>query len=185
MFTGIIEATAPILALSGSALRVRRPELFTDIRLGSSIAVNGCCLTVSSLQADAMGFDLTQETLSKTTFFLKKEGDFVNLERAMPAGGRLEGHTVQGHVEGTGEALEVSEAKLTVRIQKEFKKFVVQKGSIAIDGVSLTIADIQDDILTFAIIPFTWHHTVMRHYRTGEKVNVETDVLGRYAASSS
>lgn len=185
MFTGIVEATAPILALSGSTLRVVRPPIFDDIRLGSSIAVNGCCLTVSVLDDGAMGFDLTAETLAKTTFSVKREGESVNLERAMPAGGRLEGHVVQGHVEGTGEVLEVSEGKLRVRIQKEFEKFVVPKGSIAIDGVSLTIADIHGDVLTFAIIPFTWNHTVMHAYTPGTAVNVETDVLGRYAKTAS
>lgn len=185
MFTGIIEATAPILALSGSALRVRRPEAWNDVRLGSSIAVNGCCLTVSSLEADAMGFDLTPETLAKTTFSRKKEGDPVNLERAMSSGGRLDGHVVQGHSEGRGEVVEAAEGILRVRIQKEFEKFVVKKGSIAIDGVSLTVADIQGDVLSFAIIPFTWNHTVMRHYSPGEEVNVETDVLGRYAKGAS
>lgn len=179
MFTGIIEATAAILDVSSSGLTVALPAEFSDVKLGSSIAVNGCCLTISVLNDDAMGFDLSAETLVKTAFGTKKVGDMVNLERAMPAGGRLDGHVVQGHIEGRGEVVSASEAELKVRIQKEFKENVVPKGSIAIDGVSLTVASIDDDVLAFAIVPFTWNHTIMRFYETGTPVNVETDVLTR------
>lgn len=185
MFTGIVEAQAPILAISGQKLRIQRPSQFTDVHLGSSVAVNGCCLTVAELSAEEMGFDLTPETLSKTTFSAKKNGEMLNLERAMVAGSRFDGHVVQGHVEGTGVVVQAQENKLQVRIPKEFKNFVVQKGSIAIDGVSLTIADIVDDVLTFAIIPFTWSHTIMQHYTPGEEVNIETDVMGRYGKQPS
>lgn len=181
MFTGIIEATAPILDVSLLSLTVVMPKEFSDVKLGSSIAVNGCCLTISGLHDGAMSFDLTSETMEKTAFGEKKAGDLVNLERAMKADARLDGHVVQGHVEGCGEVVSAGNGELNVRIQKEFKENVVPKGSIAIDGVSLTIASIDDNLLTFAIVPFTWNHTIMASYSPGTKVHVETDILTRRA----
>lgn len=179
MFTGIVEATAPLLALADSHLTVGRPPQFDDVKLGSSIAVNGCCLTIVELDERSMGFDLTQETLAKTAFAALAPGSALNLERALKADARLDGHIVQGHCEGVGEVVAVAPEQLQVRIQKQFMKNVVPKGSIAIDGVSLTIAELQGDVLSFAIIPFTWEHTILRNYVPGSPVNIETDVLGR------
>ncbi len=181
MFTGIVEATAPILQLTAAVLIVQKPTQFDDLKIGSSVAINGCCLTVVAMDDASLRFDLTDETLQKATFPHLQAGDWVNLERAMVAGGRLDGHIVQGHVEGTGTVVEASPGILRVRIQKEFMKNVVMKGSIAIDGVSLTIASIDDDVIGFAIIPHTWEQTIMHRYQPGDEVNVETDVLTRIA----
>lgn len=179
MFTGIIEATAPILSLTGKRLTVARPPAFDDIRPGSSIAVNGCCLTVAELTPADFTADLTEETLRRTTCALLTSGDAVNLERAVRAGDRLDGHVVQGHVETTGEVLRSAGELLEIRIQKEFMKNVFKKGSIAIDGVSLTVADIAEDVVRFAIVPLTADRTIIGGYVPGRRVNVETDVLTR------
>lgn len=180
MFTGIVEATGKILKKDAKRLSVERPALFDDIGLGSSIAVNGCCLTIADLQETSFSFDLTEETLKMTTFPLLREGDVVNLERAMKADARLDGHLVSGHIEGVGEVVDTGPEILKVRIQKEISNFVSDKGSIAIDGVSLTIAEITDGtVLRFAIVPFTNEHTIIRHYQPGTPVNVETDMLAR------
>lgn len=165
-------------------MTVGRPPAFTDIRPGASVALNGCCLTVFACTADTLEFDLTEETLQKTTLGSLRPAMRVNLERAVRADSRLDGHVVQGHVETTGEVVAIAGENLEVRIQKQFLNNVFPKGSIAIDGVSLTVADIRGDVLCFAIVPFTASHTVMAGYAPGTRVNVETDILTRKAAAS-
>ncbi len=179
VFTGIIETTALIRSITPSHLVLERPSLFDDCKLGSSIAVNGCCLTVIAMDEQEFSFDFTEETWNLTAFEEKRVGQSVNLERAMIAGARVDGHMVQGHIEGTGVVVECAKGILRVRIQKEFMKNVVPKGSIAIDGVSLTVAEIDDDIIRIAVIPFTFDHTIMHDYAEGDHVNIETDILLR------
>lgn len=180
MFTGIIEATAEVVTMGGGKLTVRRPPAFRDVSIGSSICVSGACLTVTELTEAAMTFDVVPETLSKTTLGSKKEGDSVNLERALAASGRFEGHVVQGHVEGVGEVgVPPSTSHLTISLPRQLLPFVVSKGSITLDGVSLTVASVEHDLVTVAIIPHTLAQTTLGSLRKDDRVNVETDILAR------
>ena len=181
MFTGIIEATAAILDPSPTTFTIERPGSFTDITIGSSICVSGVCLTIVEFDDASMTFTVVEETLKKSTLGSFKKGDRVNLERAMKAGDRLDGHVVQGHVEGTGKVV-APPPQLTVSIPKDLQKFVIPKGSIALDGVSLTIAEIDEDRVTVALIPHTLEHTTLGALKKGDRVNVETDMLLRSPA---
>ena len=184
MFTGIIETTATLLEKTDTGLTVERPASFADLKMGSSIAVAGVCLSVIELTAESMRFDVVGETWTKTTLGDRRVGDAVNLERSLPANGRFEGHIVQGHVEGTAvvEALrqEGQWTMLSVRLPADTVPLIVPKGSIAIDGVSLTIASLDGDLCTIALIPHTLAVTTLGTLKPGIHVNIETDVLGRY-----
>ena len=194
MFTGIIEHAGTIEALEqtgdGGRLRVRAPETAARLKLGSSIAVNGCCLTVVELAADAFSADLSGETLRRTSFGEMKPGRSVNLESPLAAGAELGGHFVQGHVDGVGRVARlVSEGPLanpkswwlSVRVPGELERYVAEKGSIAIDGISLTVASWQDGIAGVAVIPFTYAHTNVKDLTPGDAVNLECDILAKYA----
>ena len=183
MFTGIIETTVPVISLHEGHLRLRRPQVFDDLVIGASIAVSGVCLTVTSFTHEEMTFDVVPETLVKTTLGSLQEGQNVNLERAMSASGRFDGHMVQGHVEGTGTVLELLQEgdAVLLRIQtgKELIKNIVQKGSVTIDGVSLTVASLQGDVCTIALVPHTLRSTTLVSLSAGDSVNIETDILVR------
>ncbi len=194
MFTGIIEATARIEALQNSAtggqLRVdlsAAPALAATLQVSDSIAVNGCCLTV--VECDALGFsaDLSGETLQRTSFCERKYGDIVNIERPLAANARLGGHFVQGHVDGVGRVTELrAEGEnwwLSVRVPDELRKYVAEKGSIAIDGISLTVARWAGGVADIAVIPFTHQHTSVQQMAAGAPVNIETDILAKYMES--
>lgn len=195
MFTGIVETTAKILKNENGLLCVERPALFDDLKIGASISVSGVCLTVIEKEKGAMYFNVVPETLRKTTLGYLKEGDMVNLERAMSANARLDGHIVQGHVEGTGrvQSMEPSvESKnpntkndqgfmLTIALSDEYIETIVPKGSITIDGVSLTVANIEHNLCTIAVIPHTAAHTTLGALKKRDRVNIETDILVRYA----
>lgn len=185
MFTGIVEAAAPVICNVNGKISIARPGIFDDIRLGSSIAVAGTCLSVVELDLKSMTFDIVGETLSRTTLGEKKKGDLLNLERAMRADSRFEGHMVQGHVEGAGIVESLVAGTLIVALPKPLLKGVVPKGSIALDGVSLTIADIQGERITVALIPLTLSETTLGRLRKGDHVNIETDVIRRYLIASS
>lgn len=184
MFTGIVEATAEILENSGTSLTVARPAMFDDVKIGASISVAGVCLTVVGLDDQSMRFDVVEETRMKTTLPLKKKGDRVNLERAVTAGGRLDGHVVQGHIEGMGEIIsdlrKADSGLLKIALPNNLIKFVVQKGSIAIDGVSLTVAAVEGNVVSIALIPHTKKITTLGQLKPGDRVNIETDVLARH-----
>lgn len=187
MFTGIIETTAKIAEKNDTGLVIERPANFDDIRTGSSVAVNGVCLTVVKFMNSAMAFDVVPETWSKTNLGDLHPGDFVNLERALPASGRFEGHVVQGHVEGTGtvrsfkrRASSEEGAMLTIEFPRELFPFILPKGSITMDGVSLTVASVEGSQCTVALIPETLRRTTLGTLETGGRVNIETDILGRY-----
>ncbi len=183
MFTGIIEATATVLSNTSGVLEVACPAVFTDLRIGSSVSVNGVCLSVKKLNKKCIQFDVVAETLAKTTLGSYKEGSLVNLERAMKADGRLDGHIVQGHVEATGELVEMkNERLLQVHVPSLLVASIIPKGSIAIDGVSLTVASIEGDCITMALIPHTIENTTLGNLKKGDRVNIETDVLMRYRA---
>lgn len=159
------------------------------ISVGDSIAVCGVCLSVTSVSSDNRNFrcDILHETLERTNLTRKKLGDIVNLERALKVGGRLGGHMVLGHVDYTGYILDIRRAGrdyvLRIEIQQPFKKYIVYKGSVAVEGVSLTVADKGEDWFDIHIIPFTWTHTNFHQLKVGELVNVETDIIGKYVES--
>ncbi len=187
MFTGIIEAIGTVHSLSGSEIMIDRPKIFDDVKLGSSIAISGVCLTVTKLDTSSLTFAMVPTTLQKTTLGQLKKGDKVNLERAMKADGRFDGHIVQGHCEGVGEILnrmnDGENQLLRIAIPKDLQPFVVRHGSITIDGVALTIADCEQASCTIALIPFTVKETTLGNLKKGDKVNIESDVIGRYVKS--
>jgi riboflavin synthase len=194
MFTGITEHVGKIDSLErradGGRLRVNlagAAEIAAQMKLGDSISVNGCCLTVVEFGAEHFSADLSGETLRRTSLGEKKPGDLVNLERPLAAGARLGGHFVQGHVDGVGRVTRlVPEGDnwwLSVRVPEELQRYVAEKGSIAIDGISLTVARWQDGAADIAIIPFTYAHTNVRAMVPGNAVNLECDILAKYVES--
>jgi riboflavin synthase len=194
MFTGITEYVGKIESLErraeGGVLRVNlsgATEIAQQMRLGDSISVNGCCLTMAAFDERAFQADLSGETLRRTSFGEKKSGDLVNLERPLAANARLGGHFVQGHVDGIGRVArlipEDNHWWLSVSVPNELRRYVAEKGSIAIDGISLTVARWQAGVADFAIIPFTREHTNVRAMAAGDPVNVECDILAKYVES--
>jgi riboflavin synthase len=194
MFTGITEHVGKIESLEhgkdGGRLRVNLSasgELAASMKLGDSISVNGCCLTVVEFDKDHFSADLSGETLRRTSFGEKKSGDLVNLERPLAANARLGGHFVQGHVDGIGRITrllpEGDNWWLSVRVPEDQRRYVAEKGSIAIDGISLTVARWQEGIADIAIIPFTYKHTNVRAMCPHDPVNIETDILAKYVES--
>ena len=188
VFTGLIETVQPLIANepapTGRRLRIHLAHLADDARPGDSIAVNGACLTITSLhQADAT-FDVMPETLRTTTLQNLKPKQRLNLERALPATGRFAGHIVQGHVDAVAPIKRIdktaSEHRLTVTLPDELAQLVVAKGSIAIDGVSLTVAQLTGRDCTVALIPTTLAETNLSDRRPGHFVNIETDLIARY-----
>ncbi len=191
MFTGIVEAVGTIetLEVAGEAARLRvnisgawnEPAPLT---ISDSIAVNGCCLTVVECDAGHFSADLSGETLRRTSLGEKKPGAPVNLERPLAAGARLGGHFVQGHVDATGRVTRLRRDGdnwwLSVRVPQDLRRYVAEKGSITIDGISLTVAAWRDGISDFAIIPFTYDHTSIRALAAGDSVNIECDILAKY-----
>lgn len=185
MFTGIIEATAKVKKIIKTGIVLERPTMFTDIKIGSSIAVSGVCLSVVAFDKTSMTFDVVPTTFSKTKLGSLKAGDSLNVERAMKADGRFEGHIVTGHCERVGEVVDFSRGILTILIPSSLKPFIVPHGSITIDGVSLTVASFTKNHVTVALIPHTLKHSTLGSLKKGDSVNIETDILGRYVLSSS
>lgn len=187
MFTGIVQETASITSISkrshGGVLRVENPWDRVP-KVGESISVDGSCLTVISANEGEISFDLSAETLEKTIFSSAAAGDAVNLEGALRLGDDVSGHFVQGHVDGIGTVVglkrEEGFATLSVRIPEEFAAYVVYKGSIAVNGVSLTIASIAGDVISVAVIPETLARTNLAALKGGDPVNIETDILGKH-----
>lgn len=189
MFTGIIEEVGVVTALepqaAGARLRVRCRQVLEDARLGGSIAVNGVCLTAVELQADSFAADVSSETLRRSNLGELRPGALVNLERPLTPSSRLGGHIVQGHVDGVGQLLSLTEVAgghwwLRVRYPLELAPYLVVKGSVAVDGISLTIAALESDAFAAAIIPHTFRSTALRARRVGDKLNLEVDILAKY-----
>ncbi len=188
MFTGIIEelGTVKSLSISGSSgqIRVKASKVLEQTKIGDSIAVNGVCLTVVSLEPDGFTADVMAETVRRTGFAGLKKGSPVNLERAMAADGRFGGHIVAGHVDGTGviQSLKREENAVWVTIEagSGILDLVVEKGSITIDGISLTVADVGDSYFRVSVIPHTGEETNLLGKKAGELVNLETDIVGKY-----
>jgi len=184
MFTGIVEATGMVARRDDSLLQIKAQEMLEDVTLGASIAVNGCCLTVVSWNNDEGTFDVevTEETFQRTQLADLNPGDTVNLERPVRLADRLGGHLVQGHVDSVGTIVEAA-PNLKVKVGQELQKYLVEKGSVTVDGVSLTIVDPSSDGFTVAVIPHTMEITTLGRKGPGDKVNVEVDVMAKYAES--
>ena len=188
MFTGIIEHLAPVKNLS---LKAGGAELFLDFRgfsgdvkLGESIAVNGVCLTAKAFAGNVVSFDVSGETLKKTTLGALRKADNVNIERALRIGDRLGGHFVTGHVDGTGVMKEIKQAagQCTVffSVEKNLTDMMIEKGSVAIDGISLTIVSVVDGTFSVALIPYTVSATTLGFKKAGTRVNIEIDMMGKW-----
>lgn len=184
MFTGIVETATDVLEKTATGLVLARPPSFDDVRIGNSIAVSGVCLSVVEMLQDRLRFDVIPETWAKTNLGDLIPGKRVNLERSLKADGRFEGHVVQGHIEGTADVVSFTEdgrwVVLTVRPPEELRPLIVKKGGIALDGVSLTVAAVSADTVSVALIPHTLEVTTLGDRKAGDRINVETDILGRY-----
>lgn len=188
MFTGIIEEVGKITearrGTSATRLTVQCNVVAQGTEVGQSISVSGVCLTVSARYNMRLAFDVVAETLNRSTLKSARIGDIVNLERALPVGGRIGGHFVLGHVDGVGKVVSVTDkanAKVVrIAAPPEIMRLVLPKGSIAIEGISLTVVDVDDETFSVWLIPHTFRNTTFRERRAGESVNLEVDILGKY-----
>ncbi|MFL6451474.1 MAG: riboflavin synthase [Bryobacteraceae bacterium] len=189
MFTGIVEElgrVASVTALdAGASLVVLCSRVLQDATVGASIAVNGTCLTAVEIWADRFRADLAPETLKRTNLGGLVVGSIVNLERPLRANGRLDGHFVLGHTDNTAEIVSLESLGnenwwLRIRVPSELTRFIVSKGSVAVDGISLTVAEIDGEVVSFTLIPHTYDHTTLRSYAQGSRVNIEVDILAKH-----
>jgi len=189
MFTGIIEEVGRVLDFqpeqTGAQITIGCSTILQDAALGASIAVNGACVTAVKLSTDQFSADLAPETLSRTNLGTLRPGSPVNLERPLRADSRLDGHFVLGHVDGTAEiasfaALGNKNWWLRLRVPGELTRYIVSKGSVAVDGISLTVAEIAKEMVEFTIIPHTYEHTALYSYSPGSLVNIEIDILAKH-----
>jgi riboflavin synthase len=190
MFTGLVEGVGEIVGLTPQAegLRIAVKTSFpaAELVLGESVAVAGACLTVVALSPPAASFEVSPETLACTTFPLKKVGDWVNLERSLRLGDRLGGHLVTGHVDAAGAVRQLRSGpayfQLHIELPEALGRLVIEKGSMAVDGVSLTVNAVQGNTFSVNIIPFTGKETTLAALKVGDRVNLETDIIGKYVA---
>jgi riboflavin synthase len=186
MFTGIIEEVGSIVSISPSVLTVAADKALHGMQLGGSVAVNGTCLTVTAFDSKSFSVNVMPETLQKTNLGLLKPGDKVNLERPMVLGGELGGHLVQGHVDGTGRVTSIVKEGGAVRIRfeasPELMRYIVTKGFITVDGTSLTVTEKDSRSFGVSIVDFTRRNTILANKKTGDVVNLEADIIGKYVA---
>ena len=190
MFAGIVEGMAKVKSVSKSkrradtTMRVQLGKLAHGLKVGDSVSINGVCLTVTKTSRGDAEFEMVAETIRRTSLGKLSPGDKVNIERSLRIGDRLEGHFVLGHVDGTGTIVDTirrpSETKLWIKLDNNLTKTVVEKGSIAVDGVSLTLVDVESDKLSVSLVPHTLDVTILGSKSKGDKVNIEFDVLGKY-----
>jgi riboflavin synthase len=189
MFTGIIEELGRVVAVetkeTGTRLMIECAAILHDASLGASIAVNGACVTAIELDTGTFSADLAPETIKRTNLGDLKPGSRVNLERPLRANSRLDGHFVLGHVDATAEIASIQALGddnwwLRIRLPQELTRYIVSKGSLAVDGISLTVAEIEDNLVGFTIIPHTFKHTTLRAYSPGSCVNIEVDILAKH-----
>jgi riboflavin synthase len=184
MFTGIVEEVGTIDAVASHGLTIAGDSVMGALTVSDSIAVNGACLTVVSRSEGTFTVDLTEETLARTNLCHLVDGDLVNLERPLTPESRMGGHIVQGHVDGVGEVLKFQgqevDKVLEVRVPEELARYVVEKGFIAVDGISLTITEVHESRFSVAVIPYTMDNTVLRTRKRGDVVNIEVDILAKY-----
>lgn len=188
MFTGIIEEIGTVSRIDRKAksftISIQAVQILKDVKLGDSIAVNGVCLTVTEFTRSSFQADVMPETFKATSLSLLSPGSKVNLERAMAANGRFGGHFVSGHVDGTGVLLSKKRMEnalyMTIQIPEAFKVFILEKGSIAIDGTSLTVFETKGDTITISLVPHTQSETILAGKNIGDSVNIEFDMLAKY-----
>ncbi|GEN53472.1 riboflavin synthase [Halobacillus faecis] len=190
MFTGIVEEIGTLKSVQNKTealeVNISAKEVLSDVKLGGSISVNGVCLTVTNYTEQTVSFDVMPETYRATNIHELQQGDPVNLERAMAAGGRFGGHLVSGHIDGTGRIVskkpESNAVYYEIELPEELIHYFVYKGSIAVDGTSLTVFGVDDSKVTISLIPHTMEHTVLGAKGPGDSVNIECDMIGKYVA---
>ena len=186
MFTGIVSAVSKVVEIRGSRIGIDHAWIAKHLKVGGSVAVNGCCLTVVKKQGPVFYADVVPETRKRTNLGTLKEGQEVNLELPLTATSTVDGHLVQGHIDTTAAVRSVQGAStgkvVTIELPASISRFVAEKGSIAVDGVSLTVAGVDKSSFTVALIPHTLEATIAKGYRRGSVVNLEADVIARYVA---
>jgi riboflavin synthase len=195
MFTGIIEGTGTIKSIAklkgtkrtaDNRIEIDLGKLSKGLRIGDSVNVNGTCLTVIRIFKSMAYFEVVKETMKRTSLGMLKVGNLVNLERSLRISDRIEGHIVLGHIDGVGRIEDIvkipSETKIWINVSKEIAKFLVPKGSVALDGVSFTIVDVMKNKFSVALVPHTLAVTTFKNKEKGDKVNIEVDILSRYVA---
>lgn len=188
MFTGLVEETGilkeKIPTGDGFRFSIEANKIMDDLMIGSSVAVNGCCLTVVKIENKNFSVDTIEETLNKTNLGVLKQGNKVNLERPLKTDARLGGHFVLGHIDTTGKIDAIKELSnshwMTISFPEKFKHYLIYVGSVAIDGVSMTVAELNNNSFSVGIIPHTWKETIFSEKKVGDTVNLEFDVLGKY-----
>ncbi len=188
MFTGIVEEIGSVRAIhhgpDSSFIKICAKRVLSDIHTGDSIAVNGVCLTVTDFDGDSFKADVMNETLNRSSLGSLKNGSRVNLERAMSANGRFGGHIVSGHIDGVGTISEIKRDGIavwyTVSADKGILRYIVEKGSVAIDGISLTVAEVSESNFKVSVIPHTAAQTILSDKAVGDTVNIENDIIGKY-----
>lgn len=188
MFTGIIEEIGNVRSIqhgqTSSFIEIQAKTVLSDVQLGDSIAVNGVCLTVTHFSSDSFRADIMNETLKRSSLGTLRSGSHVNLERAMAANGRFGGHIVSGHIDGTGTVTNIKKDGIahwyTISAGNSILRYIVEKGSIAIDGISLTVASLTDTSFRVSIIPHTSEQTILSEKKLGDIVNLENDIVGKY-----
>ena len=188
MFTGIIEEVGKLKSIKptsgGLSIEVEAKKVLEDSKLGDSIAINGICLTITDLKPNSFNFDVSQETINRSNIKDLKIGDFVNLERALRPIDRMGGHIVQGHVDTVGKISGIipkgEHTEFKINYPVEYRAYIIEKGSIAIDGISLTINEIYNGTISINIIPHTIQNTNLQYRKVGDKVNIEFDIIGKY-----
>ncbi len=187
MFTGIVEEVGVVAKISETAMTVRASKVTEDLKLGDSIAVNGACLTAVSLTKNEFSVDLSPETMRRTALGDLAQGSLVNLERALLVSDRLGGHIVQGHVYGTGRVMSTKQegdsVVFRIRVPKRLSRYIVEKGFVAVDGISLTVVKRGASSFTLAVIPYTSDNTNLAALSVGDRVNLEADILAKYVES--
>ena len=195
MFTGIVEGTGVVKSISKikTANRIADKRIEIDLgklrrglRVGDSVSVNGTCLTATRILKNIAFFEVVKETTKRTSLGLLKAGDLVNLERSLRINDRIEGHIVLGHVDGVGKIEDIvkipSETKIWISVNKQTARLLVPKGSIAVDGISFTIVDVNNEVFSVALVPHTLAITTFKSKKKGDKVNIEVDILSKYVA---
>jgi riboflavin synthase len=194
MFTGIIEGLGNIVRFdkkttnrSAAKMKIKLGKIAKGLKIGDSVAINGVCLTAVNISKDVAEFEMVGETIKKTNLGSLKSGNKVNIERSLKVGERLEGHFVLGHVDGVGiiskMEKQLNQIKIWTKVTKELSKYIIKKGSVTVDGISLTIVDVLKDQFSVSIIPHTMKITNLSYKKVGDKVNIETDILGKYILS--
>ena len=187
MFTGIVEEVGVVAKISDKAMTVRASKVLEDVKLGDSIAVNGACLTTVDFSKSEFSVDLSPETMRRTSLGQLSAGGPVNLERALLVSDRMGGHIVQGHVDGTGRVMSIKSDGdsiiFRVRVPKRLNRYIVEKGFVAVDGISLTVVKRGASSFTLAVIPYTLENTNLSAVSVGDRVNLEADILAKYVES--